>query len=123
MTTKEGRVYRLPTSIEFEVTGKNYPWGDDDPEKQANFDAEGTRRFDRWADYLRPARGGEKNGYGLYGMAGNVWQISVVTAIHPISSRYVTATASLDYRLWLARNIGGGYRSIYDRPLKLACAD
>jgi len=49
--------------------------------------------------------------------------ISVVTAVHPISSRYVTATESLDYRLWLARNMGGGYRSVYDLPLKPARAE
>jgi hypothetical protein len=49
--------------------------------------------------------------------------ISVVTAVHPISSRYVTPTESLDYRLWLARNMGGGYKSIYDYPLKTARPD
>ena len=43
--------------------------------------------------------------------------IAVVTAIHPVSSRYVTATDNLDYRLWLGRNMGGGYRSVYDRSL------
>jgi hypothetical protein len=46
-----------------------------------------------------------------------------VTAVHPISSKYVTATESLDYRLWLARNMGGGYRSVYDHPLQAARAD
>jgi hypothetical protein len=49
--------------------------------------------------------------------------ISVVTAVHLISSRYVTPTDSLDYRLWLARNMGGGYRSVYDHPLQAARAD
>ncbi len=57
--------------------------------------------------------------------------ISVVTAVHPISNRYVTpaaptrsgAAGSLDYRLWLARNMGGGYRSIYDYSLKATRAD
>jgi hypothetical protein len=44
--------------------------------------------------------------------------IAVITAVHPISSKYVTATDSLDYRLWLARNMGGGYRSVYDHPLR-----
>jgi outer membrane protein assembly factor BamB len=45
--------------------------------------------------------------------------IAVVTAVHPISSKYITPTDNLDYRLWLARNMGGGYRSVYDQPLKL----
>ncbi len=81
-TAREGRIYRLPTSLEFEyaarggLTGKNYPWGDDDPEGRANYDAEGNRRFDRWQEYLQPARWGPKNGYGLCGMAGNVWQMA-----------------------------------------------
>ncbi len=81
-TAQEGRIYRLPTSLEFEyaarggLTRKNYPWGDDDPAGRANYDAEGSRRFDRWQEYLQPARWGQKNGYGLYGMAGNVWQMA-----------------------------------------------
>ena len=43
--------------------------------------------------------------------------ITVVTATHPTDRRYVAATESRDYCLWLARNVGGGYRSIYDHPL------
>jgi rhamnogalacturonan endolyase len=43
--------------------------------------------------------------------------IAVATATHPTSHRYVAARESRDYCLWLARNMGGGYRSIYDRPL------
>lgn len=49
--------------------------------------------------------------------------IAVVTAVHPISSRYVTPSESLDYRLWLARNMGGGYPSVYDHPLLSAHGD
>jgi hypothetical protein len=49
--------------------------------------------------------------------------ISVVTAVHPVARRYVTASHSLDYRLWLGRNMGGGYRSVYDRPLMTPEAD
>ena len=45
--------------------------------------------------------------------------IAVVTATHPVSCKYVTTGDSLDYRLWLARNMGGGYASVYDRPLML----
>ena len=48
--------------------------------------------------------------------------ITVVAASRPIAHRYVTPTESLDYRLWLARNMGGGYRSIYDWPLTPARA-
>ena len=82
LTKKTGRIHRLPTSPEFEyaarggLAGKNYPWGNDGPEGKANFDVEQNRRFDRWQEYLLPSRNGDKNGFGLYGMAGNVWQLT-----------------------------------------------
>ena len=82
LTKKEGRMYRLPTSVEFEyaarggLSKKKFVWGDDDPVGKANYDMEQNRRFDRWMDYLQPARSGEKNGFGLYGMAGNIWQMA-----------------------------------------------
>jgi rhamnogalacturonan endolyase len=93
LTQEEGRVYRLPTLAEFEcaarggVTGKAYPWGDTEPGGRANFDAEGERRFDRWQDYLKPARWGLPNGYGLHGMAGNVWQM-VTSNSDPATQRF-----------------------------------
>ena len=93
LTEKEGRIHRLPTTVEFEyaarggLTSKIYPWGDEDPQGRANHDVQGDRRFDRWQEYLKPARWGSANGYGLYGMAGNVWQM---TANHhdPATARY-----------------------------------
>ncbi|MBN2132290.1 MAG: SUMF1/EgtB/PvdO family nonheme iron enzyme [Sedimentisphaerales bacterium] len=93
LTGETGRICRLPTSVEFEyaargdLAGKLYPWGDEAPAGRANYDAAGDRRFDRWQDSLRPARWGAKNGYGLYGMAGNLWQL---TADHhdPATSRW-----------------------------------
>jgi len=44
--------------------------------------------------------------------------ISVITATNPTEKRFVTPTETLDYRLWIARNMGGGYRSVYDQQLK-----
>ncbi len=82
LTQKEGRLYRLPTSVEFEYAARGglknqtYPWGGDGPQDKANYDPDGHRRFDRWQDYLKPARWGHRNKYGLYGMAGNVWQMT-----------------------------------------------
>ena len=80
---QDGRLYRLPTYGEFEyasrggLEAKKYPWGDDDPTNKANFDEHGTRPFERWQDYLKPSKWGEPNGFGLYGMAGNVWNMVI----------------------------------------------
>ena len=79
----EGRIYRLPTTIEFEYASrgglkdKKYPWGDHNPEGKANYDPKSVRKFDRWEDYLQPAKSNQPNGYGLYNMAGNVWHMTV----------------------------------------------
>jgi hypothetical protein len=45
--------------------------------------------------------------------------IAVVTSSELINKVFISPTENLDYRLWLARNMGGGYRSVYDRPLKM----
>jgi hypothetical protein len=44
--------------------------------------------------------------------------IGIVTATEPMGKRYLAAWEDLGYRLWVARNRGGGYASIYDRVLK-----
>ena len=93
LTAVDGRVYRLPTTVEFEyaarggLEGKKYPWGDGDPALHANFDADGSRSFDGWERYLQPARWGSPNGYGLYGTAGNVWQM-VDSQPDPVTIRF-----------------------------------
>jgi hypothetical protein len=40
--------------------------------------------------------------------------IYVFTNIEPITKREVTRTASREYRLWMARNMGGGYASYFE---------
>ena len=85
--------YRLPTHIEWEYAarggqvGKRYPWGDTISQKQANYfshagdtnDVSATRGHH--ADYAKaampytsPVASFEPNGFGLYDMAGNVWE-------------------------------------------------
>jgi hypothetical protein len=45
--------------------------------------------------------------------AGTV-SVSVYTNINPVNRREVTRPASREYRLWMARNLGGGYGSYFE---------
>ena len=42
----------------------------------------------------------------------------IITAPKSIEKRYVTPSQDIDYKLWLARNMGGGYGSVYEYVLK-----
>lgn len=93
LVEREGRICRLPTSAEFEyacrggLTGKAYPWGNEALQGRANYDANGDRAFNAWQQHLEPARSGAPNGFGLYGMCGNVWQM-VVEHPDPATTRF-----------------------------------
>ena len=45
-------------------------------------------------------------------------EVIVVTATQPVGKAFITPTENRDYQLWLARNMGGGYSSVYYQKLE-----
>jgi rhamnogalacturonan endolyase len=79
---KEGRIYRLPTSSEFEYAARagrpdaKYPWGSEPPAPQrANYSETGERDISIWRQRLQPVKSRPANPWGLHDMAGNVFQM------------------------------------------------
>jgi len=75
----EANGYRLPTESEWEYAARGgleqmaFPWGNDFNDSWANYDTDkGRTKGDWWR--LATVESQKKNAYGLYGMAGNVWE-------------------------------------------------
>jgi hypothetical protein len=104
-TRNEKRVYRLPAGSEFEYAARagspdaEYPWGNDPPDGKANFDPKGDRTFGEWRRYLKPSGSYPPNAWGLYDMAGNIWQM--------VDNYPDPATARFKYRITVPAELEG----------------
>ena len=79
LTYTQWKRKRLPTEAEWEyaarggLEGKQFPWGDEAVAKRCNYAPKPFREKDGY-DYSAPVGKYAPNNYGLYDVAGNVWE-------------------------------------------------